>query len=86
LFFMNDATVLSWLKPEGDTLAARLNAQQDSTALAEELYLAMLSRMPTDEEKVAVTEHLAARADRRETAVRNLIWSLLASTEFCANH
>lgn len=86
LFLMNDSLVLGWLKPEGNNLAARLISQQDASALTDELYLAVLSRPPSDEEQQKVTEYLAARSDKREAAVRNLIWSLLASNEFCANH
>jgi hypothetical protein len=86
LFVMNDATVLGWLKPEGDNLAARLNAMSDHQQLAEELYLAVLSRLPTDDERQATTDYLSARGDRREKAIANLMWSLLASNEFCSNH
>jgi len=86
LFFMNDATLLAWIKPEGANLAARLLKQADGAALADELYLSVLSRPPSDEEKAEVASFLAARTDRREKAVTNLIWSLLASNEFCVNH
>jgi hypothetical protein len=86
LFLLNDATVLGWLKPEGTNLAARLGKEADAGSLAEELYVAMLSRLPSDEERGVVGDYLAARADRREKAINNLIWSLLASNEFCANH
>jgi Protein of unknown function (DUF1549)/Protein of unknown function (DUF1553) len=86
LFFMNDPTVLTWIKPESENLAARLLKQMDAAALAEELYLSVLSRPPSDEEKAEVSSFLAARADRREKALTNLIWSLVASNEFCVNH
>jgi hypothetical protein len=86
LFLMNDAEILKWLKPEGDNLAARLGALADINALSDELYVAVLSRAPADDEKKAVGDYLAARVDRREIAIRNLIWSLIASNEFCANH
>jgi len=86
LFFMNDSVVLGWLKPEGENLAARLLKQADAAALADELYLAVLSRQPSEDEKKEVNDFLAARADRREKAVTGLIWGLLASNEFCVNH
>jgi cell division inhibitor SulA len=86
LFFMNDSVVLGWIKPNGENLAARLPKQADAGALADELYLAVLSRRPTDEEKKEVADFLVARTDRREKAVTGLIWGLLASNEFCANH
>ena len=86
LFFMNDATVLGWLKPDGENLAARLLKQTDGAALADELYLSVLSRPPSDVEQMEVSDFLATRADRREKAVTSLIWGLLASNEFCVNH
>jgi hypothetical protein len=58
----------------------------DHQQLAEELYLAVLSRLPTDDERQATTDYLSARGDRREKAIANLMWSLLASNEFCSNH
>ena len=86
LFLMHDTTLLGWLKPEGNNLTARLLTLDDAGKLADELYLAVLSRQPSDEEKAAVADYLTPRADRRERAVGNLVWSLIAANEFCANH
>jgi len=86
LFLMNDETLLGWINPKDDNLAARLMKIESADALADELYLAVLSRQPTDEEKTRAGEYLSVRKDRREQAVANLVWSLLASNEFCANH
>jgi hypothetical protein len=86
LFLMHDTTLLGWLKPAGENLTARLLKETDAAKLADELYVAVLSRPPTAEEATAVTEYLAPRADRREQAVCNLVWSLTASNEFCTNH
>ncbi len=86
LFLMNDETVLGWINPKDDNLAVRLMKLESADARADELYLAVLSRQPTDEEKKQAGEYLSARKDRREKAVANLVWSLLASNEFCANH
>lgn len=86
LFLMNDGEILKWLRPEGDNLAARLAGLSDSGQLTDELYLTVLSRPPGDDEKQAVADFLAARADRREAATRDLVWSLVASNEFCSNH
>jgi hypothetical protein len=86
LFLMHDATVLEWLQPQGDNLTARLLKLDHASQLAGALYLALLSRPPSDEEVAVVREYLASREDRREKAVGNLVWSLIASNEFCANH
>lgn len=86
LFVLNDATVLSWLKAADGNLAERLVKQSDAAALADELYVSVLSRPPTDDEKKEVADYLSKRADQRERAIGNLIWSLLASNEFFINH
>ncbi len=86
LFMLNDAAVLDCLTPQADNLIDRLMKQPDATAVADELYLCVLTRNPTIEERAIVVSYLAKHADRRPAAITNLTWSLLASTEFCINH
>ena len=86
LFLMHDANVIAWVKPDGENLASRLMKLEDPAALADELYVAVLSRPPAADEKQAVADYLAGKGGQRERAVSNLIWSLLASNEFCSNH
>ena len=49
----------------------------DTAALADELYLSVLSRRADDAERALVTEYLAAPGVDRTAAVQELIWSLL---------
>ncbi len=86
LFVLNDPAVLDCLTPQPGHLVERLQQTSDSAALAEELYLSVLTRRPTDEERTAVAEYLTQNSERRPEAVTNLAWALLASTEFCLNH
>jgi hypothetical protein len=86
LFVMNDPLVLDCLTPRPDHLVSRLSQQTDPAALADELYRCVLIRPPTEEERQTVIEYLAPNSDRRLPAVTNLVWALLASTEFCLNH
>jgi len=86
LFLMHDTTPLGWLKPAGENLTARLIKETDAAKLTDELYVSALSRQPTAEETAAVAEYLTPRTDHREQAVCNLVWSLIASNEFCTNH
>jgi hypothetical protein len=86
LFLMHDTTVLGWIKPVEGNLTARLLQHDDGGTLASELYFAVLSRPPSEEEQAAVRDYLASRPSQREAAVTNLVWSLIASNEFCANH
>lgn len=85
LFLSNDQTVLSWLKRRSGNLMDRLAGLGDA-AVAEELYLSVLTRMPGDEERADVAAYLAKNAKRREAALGELVWGLLASTEFCVDH
>ena len=86
LFVLNDPAVLDCLTPQPGNWVERLQQTTDSAALAEELYLSVLTRRPTDEERTAVAEYLTQNSERRPEAVKNLAWALLASTEFCLNH
>jgi hypothetical protein len=86
LFVLNDATVLDWLKPRPDNLIDRLMKLTNADQIAEELYLSILTRPPTTEERAEVAAYLAKNAERRTTALGHLAWALLASTEFCVNH
>jgi hypothetical protein len=85
LFVLNDKAVLGWLDPKPGNLTDRL-ANLDDGKVAEELYLRVLTRRPTAAEAAEVARYLGERRDRRATALRNLTWALIASTEFCVNH
>ncbi|REJ91936.1 MAG: hypothetical protein DWQ29_05200, partial [Planctomycetota bacterium] len=52
----------------------------------QELYLAVLSRMPTADEVSDATNYLASRPDDRPAAAQELVWGLLTSVEFRFNH
>jgi hypothetical protein len=86
LFMLNDPIMLECLTPKEGNLVDRLLKLDDAATLTDELYLSVLTRKPTDEERTAASEYLAKNKDRRQAAVTNLAWSLLACTEFCVNH
>ena len=86
LFVLNEDTILSWLAPRDDNLAARLASQADSSALIEQLYLSVLTRRPTTDETQQLSAYLKKHADQREKAIKHMMWALLASTEFNLNH
>lgn len=85
LFLLNDKSILAWLEPKPGNLVDRL-AKLDGARVAEELYLTVLTRLPTATEAEEVTRYLGERSARRPAALRNLAWALMASTEFCVNH
>lgn len=85
LFLSNGPLVQSWLVPTKTNLTARLQSIQDSREFAEELFIAVFSRLPTQDEVAEVAAYLAAVENRAEVA-RELTWALLASAEFRFNH
>jgi hypothetical protein len=86
LFVLNDSQVLSWLKPQPGNLVVRLAAMTDPVPLAEELYLSVLTRLPTAEEQADVAAILEKHSADRPRAIGQLVWGLLTSTEFAVNH
>lgn len=84
LFAANGGTVVGWAA--GGQLAQRLNPLEDPKALAEELYLSVLTRRPTDAEINETVQQLAARPTEKPIVVRDMIWALVTSAEFRFNH
>lgn len=57
----------------------------DRDSLVTELYLRTVSRMPSDDERRAALEHLAANESVAE-GMRDLLWVMLNTKEFIVNH
>ncbi len=86
LFVRNGALIRGWLAPRTGNLVDRLSRLQDARALAEELYLSVLTRLPTEEEHKEVADCLQRRSADRAQALQDMAWALLASAEFRFNH
>jgi hypothetical protein len=86
LFAANGGAINSWVAPSGGNVTDRMVRQTDSRLAAKELYLTVLSRLPTEEETAEVSGYLAARAADKNVAAQELVWSLLNSAEFRFNH
>lgn len=86
LFVANGGTVRSWIAPQAGNLADRLSRVQEPPAIAEELFLSLLTRRPSPDETAELTACLQARAQDRPAALQEWIWALLASDEFRFNH
>lgn len=85
LFLINGPTVEKWLKTKVKVLTERLQKLDSADALADELYISILTRHPTDDEANAVSDYLSAVSDQN-TAIQEMTWALLSSTEFRFNH
>jgi hypothetical protein len=87
LYFENAGTLRSWCQPGGGNLSERLAKLPDAPAIAEELFLSVLTRKPAEAETAEVAQWLASRpADQKPAAVADLVWGLLTSTEFRFKH
>lgn len=82
LFFGNGGLVEGYVTSE----SARLAQIADLNALADEIYINILSRLPSDAEKAAVAAHLQGRDADRALAIREMTWGLLSGNEFRFNH
>jgi hypothetical protein len=90
LFMTNGEPIKSWLNPASGFLVLRCLALGDSAEVSELLYLSLLSRRPTSEERAEAAQVLnrgkEQKPEERLSALRGLVWSLIASTEFRFNH
>jgi hypothetical protein len=85
LFLSNGGLVSGWIAPRAGALTDRLIKLKDDKAVAEELYLSLLTRLPTAEDVQETTDYLKRSPDRTK-AMQDLVWALLTSAEFRFNH
>jgi hypothetical protein len=87
LHIANGNSLNDKLQSPTNALSRLLAENTSDEKLLEGLYLAALSRYPTETEKAKILPELAATsaADKRQ-AVEDLYWSVLSSTEFLFNH
>ena len=82
LYFENGGALRSWC----GALAGRLAALPEPAAIAEELFLSTLTRLPSNEEVSELTTTLAERTEKKNEALTDLAWALLTSVEFRFSH
>jgi len=82
LFFANGGVVAGWIAPNGNNLSARCAKLDDNRIIAEELYLSVLCRMPTDEETAEVAKLLSERPNDKPNVIQEMAWGLITSAEF----
>ncbi len=86
LYFGNAADIQGQLAPSGHNLVATLTTMSDSAAVADQVYVTVLSRPPTVEERADVAAFLEPRSADRPQALSELVWALVSSNEFRFNH
>lgn len=85
LFMLHDEAILGLLKPTPGTLVDRVVQLSDTEAI-DVLYLSILSRRPSAEERDAIAKLLAKHPDKRAETLSRVAWAMLASMEFGVNH
>ncbi len=85
LHLMNGNDLNRRLDAPGSRLRSLLDAGESDRAIAEQLFLATLSRRPTEEQWRVVESTLATSGDRA-VVFRDLLWALVNAKEFLFNH
>jgi hypothetical protein len=85
LFMLNSGEMQAKLQ-NGPKLAAILSAGGEPKAIAERLYLTILSRFPTDADTRAVEEYAKTGVTQGRDVWVDLAWALVNSPEFLLRH
>lgn len=85
LHFMNGKDINDRLASKDGRVARLLAAGTPNVGIIENLYLAALSRFPTEDEALESLISFGRAKDRRQEA-EDLLWALLNSKEFLFNH
>ncbi len=85
LHLMNSETTAVKLEDRRSRAARLADSQSSPEQIVEELYLATLSRFPSEEEKQLMQNALNAFPDRRQS-IEDLLWTILNTREFVFNH
>lgn len=87
LHLSNGDTILQKLASKEGRVESLLAGGAPNYRIVEELYLAALSRYPTDAELTQLLDELTAAGEpNRRTAVEDVFWAVLSSREFLFNH
>jgi hypothetical protein len=86
LHLSNGETLNPKLAAKDNLIARSMAAGADNEEIIQSIFIAALSRKPTDGELQALMAILSEYGDDRETALQDVAWSVLTSTEFTFNH
>jgi hypothetical protein len=86
LFVANGGLVNGWVAPAAGNISERIVEEKDLKRAAEDLYLTILSRLPTADETAEVVRVFTEQAANKPASVQEWVWGLLTSAEFRFNH
>jgi hypothetical protein len=81
-----DRTSKELLRIDANTLLGKMKTIEDNREAAAVAVWNIFGRAPAEEELQALEKYLAARADRREAALQQMVWALLTSSECRFNY
>jgi hypothetical protein len=85
LHMLNSGHIQTKLE-RGPALKAIFASRRKPAAIAEHLYLTILSRKPTDEELKTVASYVQSASSKRNQAAIDIAWALINSPEFLYRH
>jgi hypothetical protein len=86
LHLMNSGRLTEKLSNKGGRAAALAGSMLEPKEIAEELYLAAYSRLPTADELGVAVAAFSLKDATRQSATEDVLWALLNSAEFVLNH
>ena len=86
LYLMHEGRLQKCLASEPGTLINELAKESVDDAAIERLFLSVLTRKPTDDERSELLQVLKKNFQRRNEVLTSLAWAMLTSTEFVVNH
>jgi hypothetical protein len=86
LHLMNSSKLQEMLTSTQGRVTRLAKSDLKPQQIMEELYLACYSRLPTAEESAIAGKALDVEVTNRQSAIEDVLWSLLNSAEFVFNH
>ncbi len=86
LHLMNSPELMEKIQHRQGRARALADSRRTPQEIIETLYLATLSRYPTDEERQVLSDGFAQAGSDRRAATEDAMWALMNSKEFLYNH
>jgi hypothetical protein len=87
LWFSNNQSIQNdILNGSGDHLVGYLKEIASDSEAVTAAFCSILNREPAEEELKVIEQYLSEREERREEALKQVVWALLATPEFRFNH
>jgi hypothetical protein len=86
LHLMNSPEIAEKIHAKTGTARKLAESKKSPAEIIEELYLTVLTRLPTDREKTTMLKVCADAGTDRRAATEDVLWALLNTKEFLFNH